>query len=673
MLYIVNIKAYNITMTKLVTDNDVIAKLSSQFTKHITNSRNNKKPRLESWRRVDDMIANRKIEFADTTVHVPLGKANGFMKTWLSKIDNPLTFKYVHGELADIKKATIMNAIKEKDQNTGRWNWKDLMGKQQAGAYGRAIYFYTARSPKGNYESELSVIDAFRYHIDPRAGGDDKEKARWMGWGGVEFTRDELEAGAKEGIYDKTAISELLTGSGNATKESVEDRYVKYRYQSINSTGKPTDTVDEDVFKFHRWFETINNTRYTMLITEEGKVVQAMKLEDEWKSGLWPIWTWAPNPSPTEFWTLGELEYQLYIFIAQEASISQMIENSDKVNKPQRAVAVDRIKNLSQVKYRRDSYIEVDGDTDIRFAIQDMPVPSIQTPLAVYDKLEVIQATESGLNAGTKGMADEDKVAIYEGNMQQVGDRFGLLNKSYSEGYNAFAHLHKNGVMENLTKSMAVKIIGSDGLQIEKVTKRDIKTKVDYDILIESSNAEAQSNNIDKKNKITFLASFAGNQIVNQKVAFEYGADTAGFTDDEIKRLLDTSDYATSQIIADANDIFQKLLEKSEVDEYEGANTVFLQELIKIYWKNRSEIDANQAMRIENYIESHLPIVEQNMTRNLLGKLSEMGSVDPAQGGKANLSKLGAVEDPTMSTDSVDPTNPDMDPANLPTTTIPQG
>ncbi len=656
---------------KLVTDEKILGKLSSQFTKHIESSRRHKKPRLESWRNVDDMLANRKIQFADTTVHVPLGKANGFMKTWLSKIDNPLTFKYRHGEIADIKKATIMNSIKDKDSNVGRWNWKDLMGKTQAGSYGRAIYFYTARSPKGVYETELSMIDCFRFHIDTRAGGEDKEKARWMGWGGVEFTRDELEEGVTEGDYLDTKVKALLTGSGNTQKQSVEDRYIAMRYNSINGTGRPIDSFDEDVFKFHRWFETIGSQRYGMLITEEGQIVQAFELEEEWESGLWPVWTWAPNASPTEFWTLGELEYQLYVFIAQEASISQMIENSDKVNKPQRAISVDRIKNLAQVKYRRDSYIEVDGDTDVRFAIQDMPVPSIQTPLLVYDKLEAIQSTESGLTADVKGVSNEDTLGIYEGNVQQSGDRFGLLNKSYAEGYYALAILHKHGVMENLTKSMAVKIVGLDGLTIEKVTKRDLKTKVDYDILIESSNAESQSNNADKKNKLTFLSAYTANPalnpIVNQKVAFEYGAGTAGFDEDEIKRLLDTSDYATSQIIADANEIFQKLLE-GEADEYDGANTMFLNEMLKLYWKNRSDINEQQAINIENYIEKHVPIVEQNMARNLIGKLSEQGTVDPSKGGNANLKKLGVdLQDPSGASDSLDINNPKVDPANLPT------
>ncbi len=638
------------TVTKkksdLVTDQVVLDKLSQNFIKHLSSSRRHKKPRIESWKKVDDMLANRKIEFADTTVHIPLGKANGFMKTWLSKIDNPLTFKYSMGELADMRKAKLANAIKEKDQITGRWNWKDLMGKVQGGSYGRAIYFYTARSPGGVYQSELSMLDVLRFHIDPRAGGEDKEKARWLGWGNVEFTREDLEDGVKSGEYYKEATNELLSTEGNTNKRTEEDMYEDYRYSAINNTGKTDIVYDEDMFRGYRWFETINKQRYTMLITEEGKIIQAKEIEKEWESGLWPVWTWAPNTSPTEFWTLGEVEYQMYVFVAQEASISQLLENSDKINKPQRAINIELIKNPAQVKYRRDSYIEVEGGEDVSKAIMDMPVPALENPMMVYDKLQFVQDSSTGITAGTRGMADEDKVAIYEGNMQQVGDIFGLLNKSYSEGYYQFALLHKWG-FSHITKTMAVKIVGKDGLQIEKITKRDLKTKVDYDILVESSNAEAQSNNVDSKNKITFLAGYKGDQIVNQKVLFEYGASIAGLSDDETKRLLDVSDYATSEIVSDANDIYQKLLTLKPVDPYEGANTVFLSELNKLYWSNRSDINAQQAMVIENYMESLLPIVEENMTRDIMAKLSEQGAIDPSQSGKANLAEMGQeLQDP---------------------------
>ena len=72
---------------------------------------------------------------------------------------------------------------------------------------------------------------------------------------------------------------------------------------------------------------------------------------------MWPIWTWSAYLSLTVFWSLSPLEYNLDNFIAQEASISQMLENAEKINNPQKAVLIERIKNISQVKNNKRSPI----------------------------------------------------------------------------------------------------------------------------------------------------------------------------------------------------------------------------------------------------------------------------------------------------------------------------
>lgn len=606
-------------------DKSTIDLLSQRFIKHLALSRKAKKPRQESWKRIDDFMANNKVDIDDAQIHVPLGKGNGFLETWLSKIDNPLIFKYTPAEVADDQKAKAMNSIRESDGKRGKWNIKDLLGKDQVGKYGRAIFFYQAKSPKGKYESQLENIDVIRFHIDLNAGGSDKENARWFGWDKVLLTRDDLEDGVESGIYIKDAVKNILDQGSNSTYKNEEDKYEDYRITSVTGQEADTKDIDEDVFKFFRWFETINSQRYTFICTEKGEIIGAEKWNE-----LWPIWTWSAYLSLTVFWSLSPLEYNLYNFIAQEASISQMLENAEKINNPQKAVLIERIKNISQVKNnKRSPIIEVDGETDVNQAVKEMPTASLSTAIEVYNKLNEIAGIESGVTAGAMGVADEDRVAIYEGNMSNAGDRFGRLSKSYTDGYYDFAELHYNGVINNLTRSMSVKLIGVEGLKVKKITKKDLKTKERFDILVESSNAEAESNNIDKKNKITFLAGYKGDQNVNQKVLFEYGAQSVGFADDEIKRLLDVSDNATMDIISEAHQTFQELLEGEDVDDNLGADTVFVEELNKLYWDNRKDLTDIDAINIENYIERQMPIVQQNMERKAIKMMASGGMIDP--------------------------------------------
>ena len=219
--------------------------LSTQALKEIDYSYRYKKARMSSWNKNEDMMnpdrtspavvspygGNTFQQAGDTRAQVPLYKMHGFVHTILSKIDSPLTFKYVKGESADLKKAKLMNAIKEKDSKVGRWNFKDLMGKRDAAIYGRTIYLYLTRNDKGVYKSLLNLIDPKDFLIDPDVGGlcteeedgSGVEKAAYLGWWNTKLTRAQLTQGIKDGIYYKKVVEELLDGGGNNTAKTQQD------------------------------------------------------------------------------------------------------------------------------------------------------------------------------------------------------------------------------------------------------------------------------------------------------------------------------------------------------------------------------------------------------------------------------------------------------------------
>jgi hypothetical protein len=516
--------------------------LSTQALKEIDYSYRYKKARMSSWNKNEDMMnpdrtspavvspfgSNTFQQAGDTRAQVPLYKMHGFVHTILSKIDSPLTFKYIKGESADLKKSKLMNAIKDKDSKTGRWNFKDLMGKRDAAIYGRAIYLYLTRNDKGVYKSLLNLIDPKDFLIDPDVGGlcteeedgSGVEKAAYLGWWNTKLTRAQLTQGIKDGIYYKKVVEDLLDGGSNTTTKTQQD--IDKDNRKIG--GAPRERFkNENQFIFYTWITTDeNDDRYYLVLTPSGDCIRCEPWKDIRKSERYPIWTWAAFPDPREFWTPSYCDFARGIFMAQEKSINQSLDNSEQINRPQTAVNVDYVRNLAQVRYRKDGYIEIEGNIDVNKVLQTRQTPPIEGPFKVYDKLEQIVETESGVTADVKGTSDEDTLGIYEGNLMQAGDRFGLLNKSYAEGYYRFAVLHKEGVMQDLKKKMAVQILGPMGLEIEMVSARDLKPfQNDYDILVESSIAEAQSNLADSKNKLTFLGSYKGDQTINQKVLYD--------------------------------------------------------------------------------------------------------------------------------------------------------
>lgn len=622
--------------------------LAKQALKEIDYSYRYKKARMTSWNKNEDMMnpdrtspavvspfgSNTFQQAGDTRAQVPLYKMHGFVHTILSKIDSPLTFKYVKGESADLKKSKLMNAIKDKDSKTGRWNFKDLMGKRDAAIYGRAIYLYLTRNDKGIYKSLLNLIDPKDFLIDPDVGGlcteeedgSGVEKAAYLGWWNTKLTRAQLTQGIKDGIYYKKVVEDLLDSGTNTTTKTKQD--IDKDNRRIN--GAPRERFkNENQFIFYTWITTDeNDDRYYLVLTPSGDCIRCEPWKEIRKSERYPIWTWAAFPDPREFWTPSYCDFARGIFQAQEKSINQSLDNSEQINRPQTAVNVDYVRNLAQVRYRKDGYIEIEGNIDVNKVLQTRQTPPIEGPFKVYDKLESIVETESGVTADVKGTSEEDTLGIYEGNLMQAGDRFGLLNKSYAEGYYRFAVLHKEGVMQDLKKKMAVQILGPMGLEIEMVSARDLKPfQNDYDILVESSIAEAQSNLADSKNKLTFLGAYKGDQTINQKVLFETQATIAGVDDDTVKRLLDTGDYNAIEIVAQADEAFQMLIGGHKPPLYKDANTAFLQRLHDLSDKYDHELTSEQHAAVFSYIDEITPVVEKNAARSVVAESAKLGLI----------------------------------------------
>jgi len=629
--------------------------LAEQSLKEIDYSYRYKKARMSSWNKNEDMMnpdrqntegktayGGSSYQQSDTRAQVPLYRMHGFVQTILSKIDNPLTFKYIKGSSADLKKAKLMNAIKEKDANAGRWNFKDLMGKRDAAIYGRTIYLYLTRNDKGGYKSLLNLIDPKDFLIDPDVGGlcteeedgSGVEKAEYLGWWNTKLSRAQLLQGVKDGIYYKSVVQGLLDG-GSATTKTQQD--IDKDNRKIN--GAPRERFqNKNQFIFYTWITTDeNDDRYYLVLTPSGDCIRCEPWTDIRKSGKYPIWTWAAFPDPREFWTPSYCDFARGVFMAQEKSINQSLDNSEQINRPQTAVNVDYIRNLAQVRYRKDGYIEIEGNVDVNRVLQTRQTPPIQAPFMVYDKLEGIVEAESGVTAAVQGTSDERTLGVYEGNLQQAGDRFGLLNKSYAEGYFRFAVLHKEGVMQDMKKKTAVQFLGEMGLDIELVTSRDLRpSHADYDILVESSIAEAQSDLADNKNKITFLGTYKDDPNVNQKILFRTQAGIAGLDNDMVNSLLDTSENSDTEVVSLADLAFVTIVGGDKAPMYKNANTGFLQRLIDLSEKHDYELDPEQHAAVFAYIDSMTPIVEKNSARSVSMQMAKAGLIGGAMVGNAS-------------------------------------
>ncbi len=596
---------------------DMRQEIIAQALQEIQFSRNFKQGKIKNFKINEDLYYSRKVLAETSRANVDLGQMSSFVHTLLSKIDNPLTFKFTKRKESQLTRVKLLNALRVTDQQKDDWDIKDIVGKKQAIIYGRSIYSYYADSVDG-YEAHLENVDVYDFLIDPSAGGIDIERAQYMGRYGVIKTKSQLKAGVKSGLYLKRETNNLIEGASNATESSQEQTNKQNRTYDTNVYTQQKEISGSDKFKFWEWYTTYDGERYYLLLTEQGATaVRVEKLKDIFTSNLFPFWTWAAFPDLTEFWTPSYCDYVREIFMAQAISINQMLDNAEQINKPQKVVNVGAIENLAELKYRRDGYIKVKKDFNVDQALQTIRVSSIDTPIKTFQLLDGIQEKASGVTAGAKGVSTEDKVGIYEGNQANVADRFGFLNKSYSFGYKRFSKLYEWGVRDNLVKKTAVDILGPEGVEMVKISRRDIfRGDEEFGCMVESSNAELALSEAEKRTKLTFLANQQNNPMQNPQKAYELQATIVGFDEDTIRQLQDSGDFGDAKVMSEAERDIEKLLDGENVQPNEAANTAYKQRFVDYMRDHKEDINMEQFTLLADYVLRLDPIITRNMVQD---------------------------------------------------------
>lgn len=620
-------------------------KLVAQALKEISHARIYKQGKITNWQKNENMYYDVKVPTTETRANVNLGRMQEFVHTIQSKINNQKIFKFVKRKESQVKRVRRFNALRDVDRDNNAWDMKILVGGKQLVIYGREIYSYYADSIDGIYRSHLENTDVYDFLIDPAAGGIDIEQGNYMGNYGVTYDRQQLEDGKKDGRFIDEAVSQLLAGVGNNTEQPQEVLNKRNRGYGQNTIAEK-ELQNDDKFRFWRWFTTFEGVRYYILLQEKtGSAIRIEKLSDMFTpnkyfpKGAWPYWTNAAFPDLTEFWTPSYCDYVREIFMAQDVSIDQMLDNSEAINKPMKIVNVSAIEDLAKLKYRRDRIIPTKGDYDANRAVQVLQTPAIEGPIRVFDVLEKIHEKASGVNAAAKGAADNnsgDKATIYLGNKAESQSRFNLLDMSRSFGISRFGRLYEIGVRDNLTKKVAIDMIGPDGIETEEVKRTDIFYKNDdFGMMIEDSQAEETEDIQRQVVKINFLNGELGGvngKMINPKKAFEMKAKMAGYNEDEIKELLDTAEYGNTELMSEAARDIEAILDGETIKPNMNANNAYKQRFVDYMKDHMEDMTDEQFEDMKLYIDSLVEIVASNEARAVnsfaIDKLKE-GLVPP--------------------------------------------
>lgn len=654
---------------KLQLDKETRDEIERKALQQIQHCRIAKQGKITNWQKNESMYYDIQKPVTETRANVNLGRMQEFVHTLQSKINKQKVFKFTKRKEAQIRRVERLNALRDADRNTGHWNMKMLVGGKQLLMYGREVYSYYADAIDKKYKSHFGNVDVYDFLIDPKSGGIDMDRARFLGDYGVIYQRHELEDGIESGLFLENETRELLENSSATGTESNQEENNKRNRTSAQNTIRNIELNDEDEFKFWRWFTTYKGERYYLLLQEKtGGLIRIEKLTDimspteEVPLGMWPYWSNAAFPDMTEFWTPSYCDYVREIFMAQEVSIDQMLDNSEAVNKPMKVVNTSAIEDLAKLKYRRDRIIPTKGNFDANRAVQILQTPPIQGPILVFDKLEQIQEKSSGVNAtakGTAGQRGDEKATIYLGNKQETDGRFDLLDFSRSHGMNRFARLYEIGVRDNLTKKKAVDILGPQGIETEEISRKDIFRKGDeFLVMIEDTEAEANMNVQLNAIKINFINGELSNPAmkgqVNPRKAFEIKAKIAGMTDEEIKELTDVSEFGNQALMAEAARDIERLLDDEDLEPNEAANNAYKQKFVDFMRDQKENMDMDQFARFVAYVKSLDEVIAANEARavNTYAINQLQAGMGPAEapgngpGVEALMPQINPVEEP---------------------------
>ena len=444
-----------------------------------------------------------------------------------------------------------------------------------------------------------------------------------MGRGGILKNVKEIKEGIKNGSYYRTEGNELISSDGD-NPETQEDRDAKNRYVTMIQGDKELRT--KGVFKFWEWYTTYEGTRYYLFLNEHGKVLKVVELKELFANDMYPFFTVAAYPDLTEFWTPSPLDGVREVIMAKATAINQMLDNAESINRPMKAFTEGSVVNPLLLKYRKDGLVPMRKNVDIDKALKFFPVTPLTTSLQVYDKLDVITSTQSGVTNGARGNAEEDKVGIYEGNQANAADRFALVQDSEADGQERFAQLYLNGLKEHLNSKIAIEMIGLKGVEYTEVSKKDIRTKKDFNVVVTTAGSENTLQQKESRDKLSFIAQNKQNPLLNQKVLIESEATIAGFNIDEVKAMLDT-EYGNAELMAEAARDIQQILAGKTIKPNQAANTAYSQKILDFLRDNEEHLTKKPDVvkKLFDYIGSLEPIIQRNEEKAINDTLTAEG------------------------------------------------
>jgi hypothetical protein len=209
------------------------------------------------------------------------------------------------------------------------------------------------------------------------------------------------------------------------------------------------------------------------------------------------------------------------------------------------------------------------------------------------------------------------KASVTFAEQKSVSKRIGWGAQPFQDMMMDLGNRFVYGLKDHMPAKMAIRVMGPGGWDWDEITRMDLNTTKDIDVLIVSRDQHIQESEMKAKRRSEALSLLINSPHINpQKRDEEILRSIGEYTDEEIAEFLDVQTYSDRRAIAKATDAIQKIIRDEEPEVWYGANVAFIQKILDFAADKRSTLKEKYQTLIE-YAMAHNDIARENIERNV--------------------------------------------------------
>jgi hypothetical protein len=304
--------------------------------------------------------------------------------------------------------------------------------------------------------------------------------------------------------------------------------------------------------------------------------------------------------------------------------VNQELTNREKRNFGARAYDKDiftDVRKLDEAQYRPDALVPADtkgGTRRISEGIYHFETPELGGTINLVDWITGTLGRNTGANELSMGSVEDasKKASVTFAEQKSVSKRLGWGAQPFQGMMGDLGRAFIYGLRDHMPAKMAIRIMGEKGWNWDEITRLDLSTKKDVDVLIQSRDEQMRQSELRAEKRKESLLALAASPNINSKKRDEELLRLADYEDQEIAEFLDIQTHQDKRSLAKASEAIQEIKGGKTPPVWYGATTAFMQKLVDFATDNRAKYPKEYEI-IMQYAMSHTDIVKENIERKV--------------------------------------------------------